>query len=277
MKKNILKTILASAILPFALASLSSCSYYWRVNDSMEGDTLKAALRLTIDHTTPINYEDVAKHYPKTDADPEKARHIILFYTGQSVSTLMTDYDYHPYGAGDNDINREHVWPQSRFRIYGALGDNAEKYGKAENPGPATDLYNVRPALGAVNTSRSNYFYGEDMDTLYDPYTSTEGGQKEFRGEIARIIFYCATRYEKLELTDDYADPTSNIKTYKMGRVSELLKWNLEEAVNEREIVRNDEVEKIQGNRNPFVDHPEYACRIWGRFNDATKSVCGYK
>ena len=49
-----------------------------------------------------------------------------------------------------------------------------------------------------------------------------------------------------------------------MGKLSDILRWNLTYGVKQREMNRNEAVEAIQGNRNPFIDHPSYADKIWG-------------
>ena len=281
MKKNYLKSVLASALLPFALMSLSSCNgdYYARANGK-EGEELKSILREIIDHKTPIEYDDLWPYYPTTDyvEGEGNEKRVTLFYTGEVVSTYILDEDYAPSGGTEakGTINREHVWPESRFKIYGTT-----KMGNNENPGPGTDLYNVRPCWGDLNGYRSNYFFGEhantaDVDRVFDPVHDAELGKAEFRGEIARILFYDATRYEKLTLIDEYSGGTGN-DSHEMGKLSDLLKWHLENPVNGREKHRNDVIQEIQGNRNPYVDHPEYACKIWGNYNDATKSICGLK
>ncbi len=272
IKNSIKITLLLTSICSF----LTSCgdeidNYYSSISDDMIGEELLNELNNIIYHEKKINYANLGSYYNKTDSAGE-ANKIYLFYTNQIVSTKITDTDYMPYTSSEDDengINREHVWCQSRFRIYGSLDGT---YGTAANPGPATDLYNVRPCLGAVNVSRSNYFYGEDTYNLFDP-ASVNGGDESYRGDIARILFYVATRYEKLKLVDEDTAATGT-KSYQMGKLSDLLKWNLEYTPHEREIKRNDVVYEIQGNRNPFVDRPEYACRIWGYTNDTTKSIC---
>ena len=62
-----------------------------------------------------------------------------------------------------------------------------------------------------------------------------------------------------------------------MGKLSDLLKWNLEYPVSQSEMNRNDGIflETPQNNRNPFIDHPSYACKIWGNTNESTRSICG--
>ena len=277
MKMNIKHFTKIGLLLTSLCAFLSGCSnsdYYASISNDLRGDELKEALSELIYHEKAINYANVSSYYTKTDSAgiPNKIK---LFYNGQVVSTKMTDPDYMPYTSDDDDpngINREHVWCQSRFRIYGSMTDPAH-YGKAENPGPATDLYNVRPCLGSINQARSNYIYSESHTSqTFDPAV-IEGGEEASRGEIARILFYCATRYLKLELVEDDSVPYSG-RSNKMGNLDYLLKWNLAYAPSDLEKQRNDVIQEAQGNRNPFVDHPEYACRIYGNKSNATKEIC---
>ena len=156
--------------------------------------------------------------------------------------------------------NREHVWPKS-------LGGN-----KVEG-----DMHMPRPASVSINSERGNKFYGTGS-SLYDP------GQYEanYRGVAARIIFYCAIADTSLDIID-----SNNGGSTEMGKLSDLLRWNLQYAPDRTadapltlriEQNRNKEMysrEGLQGNRNPFIDHPEYACKIWGSRNATTKSICG--
>jgi endonuclease I len=79
---------------------------------------------------------------------------------------------------------------------------------------------------------------------------------------------------KNLVLVDDKSRSymTSNNE---MGVISDMLSWNLRYPVKDREQRRNSGAEYLQGNRNPFIDHPEYACKIWGGYNQATRQVCG--
>ena len=158
--------------------------------------------------------------------------------------------------------NREHVWPKS-------LGG-----GKVE-----ADMYMPRPCSVKINSDRGNKFYGSTSGS-YDP------GQFEanYRGVAARIIFYCAIADKSLDIISG----TSGDST-EMGDLTDLLKWNLQYAPSKSanahltlriEANRNKVMfshPELQGNRNPFVDHPEYACRIWGNRNNETKQICGLR
>ena len=131
-----------------------------------------------------------------------------------------------------------------------------------------------RPTLNAENGSRGNSFYVEGKKSPtsgWDPAMESFG-KESYRGDSARIIFYCCIADTALTLVDLEDDATSNNT---MGKLSDLLKWNLKYPVLEREQVRNEGAETLQGNRNPFIDHPEYACRIWGSTNSTTRQICG--
>ncbi len=249
------------------LLSLNSCNqdYYAKIKDSYFGEELKLALNEIISHTEQVNYASLARIYATSDAsinseiDPFTGypKEIVLFYTGE----VVTWSPWGQMGTSSNDINREHVWPQSRFKVYGE-----------DVPGPYSDPHMVRPTLYSINVDRSNYFYAEEGNNVFDP-AKIEGGDISYRGDIARILFYTATRYLELELVDLKSAPSS---LNQMGCLSDLLKWNLEYPVLDREKQRNEAIyASSQANRNPFIDHPEYACRIWGNASDQTRTICG--
>jgi len=162
--------------------------------------------------------------------------------------------------------NREHVWPKSHG---GGTVDN--------------DIHMVRPASVSANSGRGNDFYA--ASGAYDPGAH---GDAYYRGVSSRIIFYCCIANKNLSLIDQTSHSTSNANPdYMMGKLSDLLKWNLQYLPSTSETAdtalrveqnRNNVIESnaaLQGNRNPFIDHPEYACKIWGNTNSATKSICG--
>ena len=154
-------------------------------------------------------------------------------------------------------MNREHVWPNSRG---GNLVEN--------------DIHMIRPTITAENGSRGNSFYVEGKKTEHDGWDPAmeDFGDATYRGDSARIIFYAAIAATSLTLIDQETDATSNNT---MGKLSDLLKWNLQYPVTDRERIRNEGAQSLQGNRNPFIDHPEYACKIWGSYNSTTKQICG--
>lgn len=197
-----------------------------------------------------VGYNSMPSYYTKTDKGT-KSDEVIAFYAGTSDKY-------------SGNMNREHVWPNS-------LGGSS-----VEN-----DIHMPRPTYSADNGSRGNEYYVEGRHGPAKPYKETgwdpgafADQDASYRGDSARIIFYCAIANTNLKIVDtDGSSKPANT----MGKLSDLLKWNLRYPVLERETLRNDEIEKIQGNRNPFIDHPELACKIWGNTNSTTKAICGGK
>lgn len=217
-----------------------SGTYYNQISDELRGKDLLLQLDNLLDSTShpTINFTYkglMSEVFPYTDGKDGK---LYAFYRG----TL----------ASSGSMNREHVWPNSRS------GNYVER-----------DPHMVRPTLTSDNSGRGNAFYNESGN--YDP---GEFGAYQYRGICARIIFYCAVKAQEngLNLVDKNTDSTSNKS---MGKLSTLLKWNLEYDIDATEIQRNDVLyTKFKHNRNPFIDDRNYACKIWGDTNAETRGVC---
>lgn len=144
-----------------------------------------------------------------------------------------------------------------------------------------TDLHNIRPADVNVNSSRGNKYYGEcitssskclrpaNKEAALDTETDKErwAPPMQVRGDVARALMYMAVCYgfqqprgiPGLRLSD-----APNVEKREMGLLSTLLKWNEVDPPSRDEKLRNERICKFyQHNRNPFVDHPEYANLIW--------------
>ena len=232
--------------------------YYADINSSESGTTLLNSLRtlnLAMRKST-VGYDSMGTSasgkFKYTDYDPATVKFnkngvpygtkIISFYSGKITSSF----------------NREHTWPNSRD------GNLVED-----------DILMTRPTITAENSDRGNSVYvtGETSSSNgWDPVAAFEdniGVYQSIRGECARIIFYCMTASGSLVLNDETSNQGNN-----MGKLTNLIQWACENPVNDREKRRNVGAEALQGNRNAFVDHPEYACKIWGSHNAATKSAC---
>lgn len=224
-------------------------SYYNSISDSVTGSDLLEDLHSlnSKKRTKTVGYGSLGKYYKQTDGDPNNSNNIISFYSGESVAFS---------GSFGGNVNREHVWPNSRG---GGSVDG--------------DIHMTRPTLKSENGSRGNSFYVEGKKTSnsgWDPAMESFGKEK-YRGISARIIFYCAIADTSLTLVDSTNDSSAN-KT--MGKLSDLLKWNLKYEIDSTETRRNDAAQKIQGNRNPFIDDRSLACKIWGNTNASTRAVC---
>lgn len=218
-------------------------TYYNTIDDEARSSELLMDLYTLLAKTSmPSNfsYSYLWNVFPDTDGVPGRSGYYYAFYTGKETARSA--------------MNKEHVWPKSR-----GSDRSCEK-----------DPHMVRPALSADNSGRGNDFY--NVGSNYDPGSL---GNNNYRGIAARIIFYCAVKYqnEGLNLVDKNTDSTANKS---MGKLSTLLKWNLEYDIDKTEIQRNEALyTKYKWVRNPFIDDRNYACKIWGDTNAETQKVCG--
>lgn len=202
---------------------------YYSSAKGKSGNELKIALRTIISNTKKTTtYAQLKTYLQEADEDPNNPDNMLLFYTGESVK--KTD--------NMNIWNREHVWAQSLTN--GWFGTS----------GAGADMHHLRPCNPGVNSSRGNKKFGT-ASGYYDP--SKLGA--DYRGDVARIIFYMFTRYSQA----DQFTFTAIAQSKEL-----LLEWNKLDPVSATEVIRNDYTYTIQGNRNPFIDHPEAADLIWG-------------
>lgn len=167
--------------------------------------------------------------------------------------------------------NREHTVPVSWFS------------GNTGTPGPATDYYHIFPTDKWVNALRDSYIYGE----VSNPVTTTLNGSKlgpnsfagltgtafepidEYKGDVARAFLYFVTRYEDQMSTfsggtfGTQAFEQNSFPSVDLNYLRLMLKWHNQDPVSQKERDRNEAGFLYQGNRNPFVDRPEFADQIW--------------
>ena len=239
--------------------------YYDGISDSLTGTSLLNALHSlnSTKRKKTVGYGGMRQFAALSDADPDGSGKIIGFYDNKKVG---------PSWDSGSTWNREHVWPDVRD------GDKVED-----------DAHMVRPASTSTNSGRGSKGFGSDS---YDPGEDVA----YYRGAAARIIFYAAIADTSLEVVD-YSFPYDGVGSGNhgyavgtMGSLSEMLEWNLQYLPSDKtftgdndlarrtELNRNEVIQNHsdgQGNRNPFIDHPEYACKIWGNTNSKTKSICG--
>lgn len=182
----------------------------------------------TNSHRSKTTYGSLRQQLAVTDRDPNNPNNIILFYLGKSVSSK--------WDSGST-WNREHVWPQS--------------LGWFKEDGAGCDIHHIRPTNPSENSSRGNRKFADtEMTGYYVP-------RDEIKGDIARIIFYLKVRYKE-------SDSTKYDFTAVAYSLEMLLEWNRIDPVDDFEMTRNIESQKIQGNYNPFIDYPQFADLIWG-------------
>lgn len=181
---------------------------------------------------------------------------------------MYSDMDVDIYDKFGNYMNREHAFPKSWW-------------GGSTSVPAYTDLNHLYPSEAKANQAKSNYPLGEVITPKFDngvvkvgiPTTGQGGGagqvfepNEEYKGDFARTYFYMVTTYQSLtwEPKNMYMLVQNDYPTLKTWAIDLLMRWHREDPVSEKEINRNEEVYKIQNNRNPFIDFPNLAEYIWG-------------
>jgi endonuclease I len=177
------------------------------------------------------------------------------------------------YNSEGDCYNREHSWPRSYFNEQAPMN---------------ADLFHIYPTDGMVNGKRDNDPYGL-VDTTLTFWESENGSRSgtnrfpgysgrvfepvdSFKGDLARTYFYMSTRYYS-EDNGWQNWPMANGANLTPWAAAMLLEWHHLDPVSRKETDRNNAVFALQNNRNPFIDHPEFADCIWGNSSCATVAV----
>lgn len=255
--------------------------YYSGIDDTLTGEDLIVALStLTSTGFVSKSYSSLPDIYRYSDVSLTNSGKMVMVYTGTEVS-------FSP-GSMPSNSNKEHVWPASWY-------GNGRRTESAGSPG--ADAHNVWPSASELNSKRGSCAFDElDFSSSYKSYEFTRSdwsygtpgdndsyvwstafdyssGQptdalypsRGHRGAIARILMYVATRYRNNTTYPVMLhDQAVTLSSGRIGKLSTLLKWHYLEPPSEWEIKRNNEVaSRWHHNRNPFVDHPEYATKIY--------------
>ena len=258
--------------------SAAASGYYASVNAGSAA-TLRSTLHPVIDDHTKIPYTasttDTWDVLNVADQDPLNSGRVLDIYKNTSYAKA----------TGGNDFyNREHTWPNS----LGFPNDGSTNYAY-------TDLHMLMISDISYNSTRSNKPYDNCTSGCTSLATATYNGAggasdpnlssssvfqvwSKVKGNVARAMFYMDIRYEggshgvsgaaepDLRLTDNLSEVVmtgTNASVAYMGKLSTLIQWHLADPVDAAEQLRNDVIETYQGNRNPFIDHPEWVVCLY--------------
>ena len=237
---------------------------YYDGTEGLTGTALKAKLHTIIKDDDHVSYSGLWSAYQQTDKKPNGKVWDIYSDVPNGTPPYQFTFGSDQCGnySGEGDCyNREHLWAQSWTN---------------DNSTHKTDLHHVYPTDGYVNNRRGNYAFGEVNNATW---TSQNGGKlgpntvsgfsgtvfepiDEYKGDIARALMYVSVRYYTEDNSWSTSDMT-NKSVIKDWAMTMLIRWHEEDPVDDKEINRNNKVYGIQGNRNPFVDNPEFAELIW--------------
>ena len=238
------------------------------------GYTLKTQLYNKIKVQTVLSYDALWTTYATSDRDNqyENDNTILDIYSENptGVDPVIFIYITNQCGSASqsNCYNREHIVPQSVFNSASPM---------------VSDAHFIPPVDGSVNTLRSNNPHGNVATATSTTLNGSKSGTSavpgytgtvfeplnEFKGDIARMYFYFATRYENTvaSYVFDMFNGTNN-QVFTTPFLNMLITWHNQDPVNAREITRNNAIYNRQNNRNPFIDHPEYVALIWSTTSD---------
>ncbi len=252
-------------LLIFTLTGQAPTGYYDSA-EGLEGEALRSALHNIIDNHQVQSYSSLHTYFVSTDAKPDGT----VWDMYSDIPGGTPPYVYHfvssdqcgNYNSEGDCYNREHSWPKSWFN----------------NASPMkSDLFHVYPTDGYVNGQRGNYPYGEVNSPSWTSMNGSKRGSNsypgysgvvfepidEYKGDLARTYFYMSVRYYTEDSSWDSNGMVDGADLLPWA-ASMLLEWHHSDPVSEKETDRNNAVYTIQNNRNPFIDHPEWADCIWG-------------
>ncbi len=244
---------------------------YYTAAEGQSGEALRTALYNIIKTHTTLSYSQLWQSFYTTDARPDNGKVWDMYSdrpggTPAYYFTFGSDQCGNYSGEGDC-YNREHSVPKSWFG--------------GSTPPMYTDLFHLIPTDGFVNSKRGNLPIGKVINATWTSSNGSKVGTSNipgyagqvfepidsFKGDFARIYFYMAVCYKDKNLGVETQSNFSggNLKPWAQQL---LLQWAALDPVSQKEIDRNNAVWQLQQNRNPFIDHPELAEKIFG--NDAT-------
>ncbi|MCQ9637001.1 endonuclease [Chryseobacterium sp. WG23] len=271
--KRILSFFLLSLVFISALAQPPA--NYYNAAAGLTNAPLKSALKqiITTGHASNLSYNDLWTAYQTTDRDYDYDNDGTILDIYSEFPIGPDNYSY-PYGSSQcsgtsgpegHCYNREHIVPQSLFN---------------QGLPMRSDAHFVRATDGKVNGERGDLPFGKVATVNYNSQNGSKRGNSaspgftgvvfepidEFKGDVARMIFYFVTRYE----TQLSGFGTGNMlggSAYpglQNWELNQLIIWHTQDPVSSAEIRRNNATYTFQGNRNPYIDHPEYVNMVWG-------------
>ena len=277
-----IKTLLIVGLL-FSVANIFAQipTGYYDGTVGLTGAALKTKLSqiITSGHQTK-SYDNLYNGYPSTDSDNyyEKDGSVLDIYSENPKGTDPYVYQHGSKQCGNYKVegdcyNREHIFPQGYFNSASPM---------------VSDIHHVVPTDGKVNGYRSSFPFGKVGSANFVSENGSKRGTSaspnysgtvfepidEFKGDVARMILYFATRYEsKLSsFKDNDILTNSAFPGVEAWELAVLKEWHTNDPVSQREIDRNNAAYTYQGNRNPFIDQPEYVALIWGTTTPDTEA-----
>ncbi len=276
--------LLALALCTLAAPTRAQCSApsgYYATVDTSSASALRRTLHARIENHARVSWTGTWAVLERADQDPGDSRRILDVYRNASYTKV---------GKGNSNYDREHAWPKS----LGFPRSGGTNY-------PESDCHGLFLSSISYNGARGNKIL-RTLSRTAKEWTTVGGGSgvypgksnwatgtgvsggwevwSERRGDVARALLYFDVRYDGSRNRGGAAEPdlivtndvsriiasqsSTNLSVAYMGLLDVLLEWHRLDPPDARECRRNDAVYAAQGNRNPFIDHPEWVARLWG-------------
>jgi endonuclease I len=249
--------------------------YYSTVDTNLTCDAFKTALKNRIlNNHVPITYTQVLTAFASTDIS--SGNNIVERY-----SNCQFTYTTAPC-SGNSDTcqcyNRDHVVPQSWFGDW----DNYPMY---------SDMHHIFPSDGYINSAKKGNLpvgivngagsYSNSAGVKVGNSAAANGFTGEvfepgnqYKGDFARAYLYFVTRYQDSIANFETRFPSSPFNSANYTGLDKwilkiLVQWHKQDPPSSLEIFRNDSVYRIQGNRNPYIDYPQWVEKVFGTNGDA--------
>ena len=240
--------------------------YYSEIDFTKSSDEIKEQLHELISDNITFPYTsastDVWDIIAYSNKHPNNDESLRLIYSGNlkdincrdggSSQYMLEYYKSLEDCSRATSWNREHVYPISNFKY--AVDSDDDVY---------RDTHNIYPIIMRINAQRSNRKFGVKDKTISKGYGITQSNAfypgDDFIGDVARTIMYMYIRYPDLIVPNLIGEGV--IK----NDIPEIfLLWNQMDPPDEYETNRNEAIYTFQANRNPFIDNPSLATKIWG-------------
>ena len=270
MNKMKLTALAVAALVAASAPAAEPDGYYDAARGKSKGALLAALESCISDHTTIGYSAGLEDLYKTSDTRADGSLWDMYSTSSYSIGNACGNYK----NVGDC-WNREHSMPKSWFNKATPM---------------YSDAFHVYPTDGKVNGQRGNLPYGEcangttlpsngNVRALGRKGTCTYPGYSgdvfepddEYKGDLARTYFYMAACYNSK--IDTWSSGATNLAgnsypAFKDWSVNMLMEWHRNDPVSQKELDRQEAVYAKQGNRNPFIDHPELAEYVWGENKD---------
>ncbi len=253
-------SLVLAALAPAAHA-VAPDGYYESLEGKSSGELKTAIHDLIANFKLISSYNALPQYFAVTDVYPELQNGRKRWWDMYSDIPL--------YAPSFSGLNREHSFPKSWW-------------GGSTSVSAYVDLNHLYPSEMDANMAKSNYPLGEvdrsehitfqnGISTVGYPVLGQGGGASrvfepddEYKGDFARTYFYMVTCYQNLTWKWTYMVNQNVFPTLNNWSAQLLMRWHRQDPVSDKETMRNDKVYGYQGNRNPFIDHPELAEYLWG-------------